>query len=52
MKVTIWGLAAGVRSTEGAARGAFTWRDYPSENDAKEAEKDWLKVIIRECDKP
>jgi hypothetical protein len=26
--VTVWGLAAGVRSTKDAARGAFTARTY------------------------
>jgi hypothetical protein len=42
MKIRVWGLAAGRRSTEGAARGAFTWREYETESFPR---NDWLEVI-------
>lgn len=43
--VTVWGLAAGVRSTAEAARGAFTSRDYPE--DAIPF-ADWLQIVTVE----
>jgi hypothetical protein len=42
MKIRVWGLAIGVRSTEGAARGALTWREYPTEFFPQ---NDWIKII-------
>ena len=42
MKIRVWGLASGWRSTEGAARGAFTWREYKTESFPRE---DWLEVL-------
>ena len=44
--VEVWGLAVGWRSTKGAARGAFTVREYPDAKTAKEAERDWLKILV------
>lgn len=44
--VHVWGIAAGTGSTKGAARGAFTWRDYPTLAEFREAEnKDWLRIL-------
>lgn len=42
MKIRVWGLAAGMRSTEGAASGVFTWREYDTESFPQ---CDWIKVI-------
>lgn len=45
--VTVWGLAAGHGTTKAAARGAFTFRDYPSRAEATRAwvDGDWLEVM-------
>jgi len=48
--VRIWGLAAGRRSTKDAAPGAFTWREYPTPQAAREAEPDWRVIIKREIE--
>ncbi len=40
--VTVWGLAGGRGSTKGAARGAFTCRDYPADNIPG---ADWLAIL-------
>lgn len=40
---TVWGIAAGIRSTKDAARGAFTWRKYPSEQEIPQT--DWLEIV-------
>ena len=45
VKIRVWGLAWGRRSTEGAAPGAFTWREYETESFPKE---DWQQIIIIE----
>ena len=45
MKIIVWGLAAGTRSTRDAASGAFTWREYKTENFPR---RDWLKIFIIE----
>lgn len=37
--IALWGIAAGRGSTEGAARGAFTVREYPTVKAAKDAVK-------------
>lgn len=44
-KLTIWGLASGRRTTDGAARGALAWRDYDTPQAAKDAERDWLVIL-------
>jgi len=41
-KIKVWGLAAGVRTTQAAARGAYTWREYDDGDPHKE---DWLVII-------
>ena len=45
--VEIWGVAAGRRSTKGAAYGAFSIREYPTERAARESVEDghWLRVV-------
>ena len=48
MKIVIWGLAAGRKSTRGAAPGAFTCREYPTPQSAREATADWLHIITTE----
>jgi hypothetical protein len=51
--VRVWGLASGKNGTEGAARGAFTTRDYESIEKIREA--DWLRIAIienKEGEKP
>lgn len=40
----VWGLAAGVRTTAEAARGAFTWQDYSCDI----PREDWLTIVIIE----
>jgi hypothetical protein len=45
MKIRVWGLAQGWRSTAGAARGAFTWREYETESFPRE---DWIQIVIIE----
>jgi hypothetical protein len=45
MKIRVWGLAAGCRTTADAARGAFTWREYNTESFPV---KDWLEVLTVE----
>jgi hypothetical protein len=51
--VTVWGVAAAHGSTRDAARGAFTWREYP---DGRIPQEDWLQIItvvtMAEGDKP
>jgi hypothetical protein len=42
IKIRVWGLAQGRRSTEGAARGAFTWREYKTEAFPR---NDWIEII-------
>lgn len=42
--VTVWGLAAGVRTTKDAARGAFTARTYNRDTFQRFAE-DWLDIL-------
>lgn len=46
--VRVWGIASGRRTTKDAAPGAFTWREYPSMAAAKEAERDWRRIITVE----
>jgi hypothetical protein len=46
MRVIVWGLAAGRGTTKGAARGAFTWREYASREAIPRA--DWLEIIVIE----
>lgn len=42
----VWGTAARHGSTSDAARGALTWRNYPTRDFPRE---DWLQVIsVRE----
>lgn len=41
-KIRVWGIAAGRGSTQDAAQGAFTWRDY-TEHDYPA--QDWRHVI-------
>lgn len=41
--VIVWGIAAGFGSTKDAARGAFTWREYPTEQ--KIPRQDWIEII-------
>lgn len=45
--IRIWGIAHGRRTTAGAAPGAFTWREYPTETAAREAEGDWRVILKR-----
>ncbi len=49
MKVIVWGLATGRGSTEGAARGALTWREY--EGEEKIPKEDWLHIITIQREK-
>jgi hypothetical protein len=42
--VTVWGIAAGRRTTKEAARGAFTARTYPVKDWDKNRE-DWLSIL-------
>lgn len=42
MKIIVWGLAACIGSTKDAARGAFTWREYKTEDFPR---RDWLEVL-------
>ncbi len=42
--VTVWGCAAGRRTTEGAARGAFTCRHYATA-DHNQWRNDWMEII-------
>lgn len=39
----VWGLATGRGSTKGAARGAFTWREYPSGTTIPVG--DWMNIL-------
>ena len=43
-KYRVWGLASGRGSTKGAARGAFTCREYEGEI----PRQDWLEIICAE----
>lgn len=45
-RIEVWGLAAGRGSTQGAARGAFTVRDYPNREAAQAATGDWTTVLF------
>ena len=46
--VEIWGAAAGRRSTEGAAYGAFSIREYPTVEAARQSveEGHWMQVAV------
>lgn len=44
-RIEVWGIAAGRRSTEGAAPGAFTWRQYPVGKPVPE--NDWRTIVSR-----
>src|SRR5574337_748133 len=46
--VRIWGLATGLRSTTGCARGAFAAREYPTLDAAQRGVCDWLTIIVIE----
>jgi len=46
--VRVWGTAAGKGSTKEAARGAFTWREYPTRDAARAAAGDWLAIAAIE----
>ncbi len=46
MKIRVWGIASGFGATKGAARGAFTWREYQSEGDIQK--KDWQDIMFIE----
>ena len=53
MKIRVWGLAKGTRTTGGAARGAFCWREYENHAAVEAARKDWLEIVqIEEDVKP
>ena len=43
-KVTVWGLAAGTRSTAEAARGALAWREYPDRHSIPR--DDWQTILF------
>lgn len=48
--VRVWGIAQGRGTTERAAPGAFTWREYPTETAARQAEGDWRVILMREIE--
>jgi hypothetical protein len=43
MTIQVWGLAKGRGTTQGAARGAFTTREY---TDGKEHREDWIDILV------
>ena len=46
--IRIWGIAWGRGTTQDAAIGAFTWRDYTTEEKANQAERDWQVILKKE----